>query len=106
MKNLKTNTKNIILITISVVLAILCTASISTNFLLADKYKTAVTSKPMIVYQVDSTDNSITGVITDKQVVGNRYLLTINGQETYMVPKDIYEANKIGDNVPLYLNGK
>lgn len=41
-----------------------------------------------------------------KQEVGNRYLLTVNEQETYMVPKHVYDATKIGDNVPSYLNGK
>ena len=62
--------------------------------------------EPIVVYQVDSYDNSITGVITYKQVIGDRYLLTINDKETYMVPKHVYDATEIGDDVPSYLNGK
>lgn len=103
---LKTSTKLNILIVISVLLAVISVGSIITNLVLINREPAVTKVKPMVVYQVDSTDNSITGVITDKQVVGNRYLLTINGQETYLVPKDVYDANKIGDNAPLYLNGK
>lgn len=103
---MKTNTKLNILIVISVVLTVISVGSIMANLVLINREPTVTEVKPMVVYQVDSTDNSITGVITDKQVIGNRYLLTINGKETYMVPKHVYDANKIGDNVPSYLNGK
>lgn len=106
MKNLKINTKLNILIAISVLLTVLSVGNIIANFVLINREPTVTEVKPMVVYQVDSAANSITGNITDKQAVGNRYLLTINEQETYMVPKHVYDATKIGDNVPSYLNGK
>lgn len=106
MKNLKINTKLNILMVISVLLTVLTIGNIITNFVLINREQTITEVEPMVVYQVDSADNSITGNITDKQEVGNRYLLTVNEQETYIVPKHVYDATKIGDNVPSYLNGK
>ena len=106
MKNLKINTKLNILIVISVLLTVLSIGNIIANFVLINREPTITEVEPMVVYQVDSADNSITGTITDKQAVGNRYLLTVNEQETYMVPKHVYDDTKIGDNVPSYLNGK
>ena len=77
MKNLKINTKFNILIVISVLLTVLSIGNIIANFVLINREPNVTEVKPMVVYQVDSAANSITGNITDKQASAKNLLFLV-----------------------------
>jgi len=63
--------------------------------------------RPLLVYQVDSSDNQISGTVTDKRIKGEAHLLELNDSGTYwMVPKNVYDKVNIGDPAPDFLTGK
>lgn len=59
-----------------------------------------------IVYQVDSAGAVGTGVVTSKSAHDGRYTLTISGYGNFLVTKEQYEAVKVGDDIPDYLQGR
>ncbi|MBY0752439.1 DUF1372 family protein [Streptococcus sp. 2018037] len=59
--------------------------------------------KPIIIYDVDSADDSIVGTVTEKAIVDGHYTVTIGAYGKFLVTKEQFDSIKIGDDAPDYL---
>ncbi|WP_367007660.1 DUF1372 family protein [Streptococcus sp. ZY19097] len=61
--------------------------------------------KPVVIYNVDNAGAAMGGKITDKQVISGHYTVTVGAYGKFLVTKEQYEAVKVGDEIPEYLEG-
>ncbi|HEL2480590.1 TPA: DUF1372 family protein [Streptococcus suis] len=59
--------------------------------------------KPIIIYDVDSADDSIVGTVTEKAIVDGHYTVTIGAYGKFLVTKEQYDSINVGDDAPDYL---
>ncbi|WP_274379082.1 DUF1372 family protein [Streptococcus sp. S784/96/1] len=56
-----------------------------------------------IVYQVDNAGATMSGKITDKEIIEGRYTVTAGAYGKFLVTKEQYESLNVGDEIPDYL---
>ncbi|HEM3725741.1 TPA: DUF1372 family protein [Streptococcus suis] len=70
-------------------------------------YQTAKNEQqPVIVYQVDNAGVEMFGKITDKEIIEGRYTVTAHAYGKFLVTKEQYEAIRVGDPIPDFLEGR
>lgn len=57
----------------------------------------------IIIHKVDNAGGSIVGKVTDKEIIEGRYTLTVGAYGKFLVTKEQYESEAVGDDVPEYL---
>ncbi|MDG4513711.1 DUF1372 family protein [Streptococcus suis] len=70
-------------------------------------YQTAKNEQQLvIVYQVDNAGVEMFGKITDKEIIEGRYTVTAHAYGKFLVTKEQYEAIRVGDPIPDFLEGR
>ncbi len=65
------------------------------------------TQRPkIIIHAVDSAGGSIVGKVTDKEIIEGRYTITAGAYGRFLVTKEQYDSVAVGDDVPVFLNGR
>ena len=63
-------------------------------------------ARPAIIYQVDNAGGLMIGKVTGKAIVDGKYTLDCGVYGKFLVTKELYEAIKVGDEIPEFLKGR
>lgn len=71
-----------------------------------DKLDAKIEQPKIIAYRVDNAGAEMVGTVTDKEIIQNRYIVTVGAYGKFVVTKEQYDQITIGDPIPNFLKGR
>ena len=66
-----------------------------------DKIRNLEEKKPMVIYRADNQGAEIFGRVVEKGRHGKLYTITLRDYGVFVVPKEVYDKVRIGDEVEM-----